>query len=237
MALKKFTGITEKQLSQKGVTALADRPSAAAQYGVGGLSAEQLKRWFDKLARLIAEQLNLVTETLASDEGASYIRVALDGLGIDTLQALADAIRSGTLATGLMVTYGLTPGELVSVQVALNDLLARLGQCESDVTDLDLALDALTATVEANTEHIVAVQEKAEENAKKIASYAASLSSAISNANKAADNANDAVADMQAAVDRLEYPIVTTADNGKFLRVVDGVWRAVRVESAEGSSF
>lgn len=237
MALNKFTAITEKQLTQKGVAALADRPSAAAQYGVGGLSAEQLKRWFDKLALLIAEQLNLVTETLASDEGAAYIRVALEDIGIDSLQDLVDAITSGTLTTGLMVTYGLTPGELVSVQTALNNLLVRIGKCESDVTDLDLALDKLTEAVTANTKDLDTVKKQAAENAKNIETYAANVSAAISNANKAAENANDAVADMRAAVDRLDYPIVTAVDNGKFLRVVDGVWRAVSVDSAEGSSF
>ena len=32
-------------------------------------------------------------------------------------------------------------------------------------------------------------------------------------------------------------PSVSTADNGKFLRVVDGAWSAVIVNSAEGVSF
>ena len=34
-----------------------------------------------------------------------------------------------------------------------------------------------------------------------------------------------------------ELPKVAEADNGKFLRVVDGAWAAVSVESAEGASF
>lgn len=34
-----------------------------------------------------------------------------------------------------------------------------------------------------------------------------------------------------------ELPEVTTEDNGKFLRVVDGAWAAVAVDSAEGASF
>ena len=32
-------------------------------------------------------------------------------------------------------------------------------------------------------------------------------------------------------------PIVTSLDNGKFLRVVNGSWTAVAVSSAEGSNF
>lgn len=35
----------------------------------------------------------------------------------------------------------------------------------------------------------------------------------------------------------VSLPSVSTADNGKFLRVVDGAWAAVTVDSAEGVSF
>lgn len=35
----------------------------------------------------------------------------------------------------------------------------------------------------------------------------------------------------------LALPEVTTADNGKFLRVVDGEWAVASVASAEGASF
>ena len=34
-----------------------------------------------------------------------------------------------------------------------------------------------------------------------------------------------------------ELPAVTTADNGKFLRVVNGGWAAVEIASANGGSF
>lgn len=32
-------------------------------------------------------------------------------------------------------------------------------------------------------------------------------------------------------------PIVTTSDNGKFLRVVNGTWAAVEITNANGGSF
>lgn len=35
----------------------------------------------------------------------------------------------------------------------------------------------------------------------------------------------------------VSLPSVSTADNGKFLRVVNGAWSAVTVDSAEGVSF
>ena len=34
-----------------------------------------------------------------------------------------------------------------------------------------------------------------------------------------------------------EVPAVTTADNGKFLRVVSGAWAAVSIANANGGSF
>lgn len=39
------------------------------------------------------------------------------------------------------------------------------------------------------------------------------------------------------AVAKAKMPVVTEADNGSFLRVVDGAWAAVSVESAEEASF
>ena len=34
-----------------------------------------------------------------------------------------------------------------------------------------------------------------------------------------------------------ELPVVTTSDNGKFLRVVSGAWAAVEIANANGGSF
>ena len=34
-----------------------------------------------------------------------------------------------------------------------------------------------------------------------------------------------------------EVPVVTTSDNGKFLRVVSGAWAAVEIANANGGSF
>lgn len=231
MALKKFQSITEKQLSQKGVQALADRPSMSAQYGVGGLSADQLKRWFDKLARLIADQLNLVTETMASDEGSSYIRIAMDEFGIDSLQALVDSIRNGTLSKQISVTYGIDESESIGLQAALDRILRRISECESGITDLSNDTTGAVARLEA------AIR-KAQTEMETIKKEAVDRNQANDNAiAEAIEKTETAVEEMNLAVERLDYPIVTSADNGKFLRVVDGVWRPVTVESAEGMSL
>ena len=51
--MKKLGNITNEQIKEKGVQALDDRPNAASQYGQSGLTAAQLKLWFDKLATFL----------------------------------------------------------------------------------------------------------------------------------------------------------------------------------------
>ena len=58
MSLKKLTNITPAELKSKGVVSLADKPNAAASYGVGGLSPTALKLWFDQLSKLLADKIN-----------------------------------------------------------------------------------------------------------------------------------------------------------------------------------
>jgi hypothetical protein len=51
---------------------------------------------------------------------------------------------------------------------------------------------------------------------------------------------DQAVSDVQnnkVAWSAKELPTVTTADNGKFLRVVSGAWAAVSIANANGGSF
>ena len=100
--MKKFNRITKKQLAEKGVGALADRPNASSQYGVAGLSPAQLKLWFDKLAIFLAEHLNSIYDTLSSKEAAEYIRVALDEYGVASFNELTDAMTSGNFAKNIL---------------------------------------------------------------------------------------------------------------------------------------
>ena len=51
---------------------------------------------------------------------------------------------------------------------------------------------------------------------------------------------SDLASDVQTRLDKADNAVnvpVTTADNGKFLRVVNGVWAAVTVDNANGVSF
>lgn len=100
--MKTLKKITKKQIAEKGVQALSNKPNIASQYGVGGLSAENLKLWFDKLATFLADKINEIYDALGADDAAEYIRLALDDYGIETLDELIAAILNGDLADGLL---------------------------------------------------------------------------------------------------------------------------------------
>ena len=69
--MKKLGNITNEQIKEKGVQALADRPNAASQYGQSGLTAAQLKLWFDKLATLLAGKINEIQNVISGDEAGA----------------------------------------------------------------------------------------------------------------------------------------------------------------------
>ena len=60
-------------MTANGVSLLADRPNQQGQYGQSGLSAAQLKAWFDKLSLLIAQKVNAIIDAFGGAEAAKYI--------------------------------------------------------------------------------------------------------------------------------------------------------------------
>ena len=58
MATSKLPKVNISELKAIGVQSLADRPNEMGQYGVGGLSAKQLKEHFDAAVIHLAEKYN-----------------------------------------------------------------------------------------------------------------------------------------------------------------------------------
>ncbi len=125
--MKQLTSISKSQIISKGVQSLADRPNANAQYGAGGLSSTQLKLWFDKLATFLAEKINELQTTLASDEAADYIRIPLERLGVASLKDIVDSFASGAFADKLLQVYAsATAEERCSLQSFINNITKEL---------------------------------------------------------------------------------------------------------------
>ena len=132
---KQLTSITQKQIAAMGVQALADRPNATGGHGQGGLSAFQLKLWFDKLVTLAAEKINEMQSTLSSEEAASYIRIALDKSCVENLQDLVDAISSGALAGSLLRVYPSAAAENTEfLQTVLNSIAKSLAEFDERIS-------------------------------------------------------------------------------------------------------
>lgn len=102
MALKKLEKITQKQISENGTQALADRPNLTAQYGASGLSSTQLKLWFDKLATLLAEKINSIIDIFSENEIEEYISISLSEYNVESLSELVETFTSGTFAEKIL---------------------------------------------------------------------------------------------------------------------------------------
>ena len=141
MSLKKLTNITPAELKSKGVVSLADKPNAAASYGVGGLSPTALKLWFDQLSKLLADKINAIQDALSGDQAAEYIKLILTGLddsnesGEYSLQDLCDAFKNGNFAEYLQA-YGSAAAEnLSSLQTIINTFALDISTAKETAED------------------------------------------------------------------------------------------------------
>ncbi len=135
---KKLSNITAKQITDRGIQALANRPNASAQYGVGGLSPTQLKLWFDKLATFIAEKINELQNTISADDAATYIRLLLDEYGVENLNDLVKSFENGTFAERILrVLPSANAFARVSLQQFINDMALLVSENAECIADLD----------------------------------------------------------------------------------------------------
>lgn len=135
--MKTIKKITTAQISEKGVRALADRPNANSQYGASGLSAQQLKLWFDKLAVLLAEKYNELLDAFSGTDAADYVRIALDAYGITSLQDLIDSFGNGAFAEKLMeVLPNAAATSRQKIQAVIYGFAQRISAGEEEITSL-----------------------------------------------------------------------------------------------------
>lgn len=135
--MKTLKKITKKQIAEKGVQALSNKPNIASQYGVSGLSAENLKLWFDKLATFLAEKINDVYDALSADDAAEYIRLALDGYGVENLDGLIEDILNGDFASNILqVLPSADAIDTVTLQRYINEAARALSQNTENIEKL-----------------------------------------------------------------------------------------------------
>lgn len=119
-----------------GVQTLATRPNQPSVYGVGGLSASELKKRFDSLAEKIIEKHNALCDALGGKDAPSKIGWKEDDNG--ALKTLADffaTITSGDLAEILQV-----PNVEGESSTALTDVLAAIKSDLISIKAMDVVL-------------------------------------------------------------------------------------------------
>lgn len=126
----KLSNITDLQLKQSGVQALADRPNAAQQYGQSGLSAAQLKLWFDKLATLVAKKINELQNAIQGENATKYIGLNLEEY--KTLDALIQAMNNGDFAKTVLRLY---PNATAFETTTLQDIIYGIAQSFADMEE------------------------------------------------------------------------------------------------------
>lgn len=130
--LKTLAPISEAELATRGVAALGNRPNVRQQYGVGGLSPEELKRWFDNLGRGAADKINALLAMLAAEDAVDYIKAPpSETQELNTLGDMIRAFYSGVFAESVMRAS--LPGffedddAVYSVQDILNEIAESIG--------------------------------------------------------------------------------------------------------------
>ena len=147
---KKLTKITPNQIAEKGVQALSNRPNSPSQYGVGGLSAVNLKLWFDKLATFLAEKVNELQETISGNEAAEYIRILLDNYEVENLNDLVLSFVDGSFADKILKLYpSASIQDKATLQTIINNMAAQISRNIENIANLDR--DKLDKVISTNT--------------------------------------------------------------------------------------
>lgn len=134
----KFTQISELNLKQMGVQALADRPNAAQQYGQSGLSPTELKRWFDKLATLLTRKVNELQEAINGADASKYIGVAIGEY--KTLDDLLEGMQDGSFAESILKLFPketANEDELKTLQSIIFDIAKDISDNKEELERLD----------------------------------------------------------------------------------------------------
>lgn len=134
----KFAPITDLNLKQMGVQALADRPNATQQYGQSGLSPTQLKRWFDRLAELLSRKVNELQSAINGPDAAKYIGIALGEYR--TLDDLLEGMQDGSFAESILKLFPketATEGQLDTLQNIIFDIAKDISDNKEELKRLD----------------------------------------------------------------------------------------------------
>lgn len=125
-----YDPISDDEFDAGRVSRLSDRPNQPSAYGAGGLSAKDLKAWFDKSATLLKDKLNELLRSIKEGKMSDELEIPLGD--ITSLSELCEAVTSGDLANIFSVP-GETTGELVTLAATLARIYELLSENQKSV--------------------------------------------------------------------------------------------------------
>ena len=155
--LKKFAEIYEEDFKKKGISELSDRPNQPSTFGVGGLTAAELKARFDNLPQIIRGKLNEIYTALSGVNATQYIALPYKlewqekygGNLYDFLLAFA----SGDISEDLVVK---TNEKNLSLSAIINNLFSADSQNAEDIKRIDDSIEELRLAINGKQEKLIA---------------------------------------------------------------------------------
>ncbi len=194
--IQKIPNITDAQLKERGVQALSNRPNLASQYGKGGMTPEELKKWFDNLAFFLKDEINKIHDVLYSKDAAKYINtIALDEWNISSLQDLLEAITNGQFAQVLQVSRSPSNVMREPLQGVLYWMLSDISECKNRLAKAEESFNDADANAKLSAASAAAAAETANQAAKTANLFAQDASGCASQASihdRSAQNAMNA---------------------------------------------
>ena len=131
-----------------GISALADRPNQPSTFGMGGLSASELKKKFDELATEVKDKINeVIAKVLQSNEATKYIPFPTERSfvgGYQSVYDFIDAFKDGKIAQDLQVK---TNNGVFYLSEIINTLLFNDSKNAEDIEGLRLATEAVVSAL------------------------------------------------------------------------------------------
>lgn len=113
--------ISDADFEKTNIAKLPDRPNQENAYGRGGMSASDLKAYFDQAAKLLRSKIEALIDATNPENYSGNIKVSFEG--IETLKDLVESFEDGSFANKLLVSFG---EESLSVESALGSLKESL---------------------------------------------------------------------------------------------------------------
>lgn len=149
-----ITPLKDSEFAAKGVKALADRPNQPSGYGQSGLSAAQLKAWFDNLAVILKDKQNEIIAKI--NNGAILGDITYDGQPLENVieKMLSDIISNTSAASNAQSTADTAVYKANAAQLTANIAVEKADAAQSTADTAKSIAETAKETSNQNSQNI-----------------------------------------------------------------------------------